>query len=109
MNWQKKWGKEDQTLIDVLYNIRVGQSLNDSKVQVQQRKVNIKNWPPAATFIYAENKPKDDYNTSKLIRLNYSEAKLKATHVFPETMPLDFQTSLSSKFTVGLILSLGAV
>ena len=83
--------------------------MNDNRVQLQQRKINIKNWPHDAAFVYAENNQKDDYNKSKLLRLNYSEVKLKAPHVFPETMPLDFQTSLSSKLTVGLILSLGAV
>ena len=57
-------------------------------------------------MIYAENKPKDDCNTSKLSKLNYSEITLKAIDVFPEIMPVDLQTSLSPKSTGELLLSL---
>ena len=81
--------------IDLLNNIRVGQCSSDNKIQLYHRKINIKSSPPDATLIYAENKPKDNYNTSKLSKLNYSESKLKAIDVFLETRSLDFQTSLS--------------
>ena len=65
-----------------------------------------KNLSPDATLIYAENKAKDDYNTSELSKLNYSDTALKAIYVFPETMPLNLQTSLPSKLTAGLLLCL---
>ena len=62
--------------------------------------------PPDAALIYAENKPKYDYNTSKLSKLNHSEITTKAINVFLVTTPLDLQTSLFSKLTDGLLLSL---
>ena len=49
---------------------------------------------------------KYDYNKSKLSKINYSEITLKAIDVFPETMPLDLQASLSSNSTGRLLLSL---
>ena len=81
--------------IDLLNNIRVGQCLSDNKIQLHHRKIYIKNSPPDVTLIYAENKPKDNYNRSKLSKLNYSEIKLKAIDLFLETRSLDLQTSLS--------------
>ena len=80
--------------------------MNDNRIKLQQRKITIKNSSPDATLIYAENKAKDDYNTSKLSKLNYSDTALKAIYVFPETMPLNLQTSLSSKLPAGLLLCL---
>ena len=68
--------------IDLLNNIRVGQCLNVNKIQLHQRKINIKNSPPDATLICAENRPKDDYNISKLSKLNYTEIILKVIDVF---------------------------
>ena len=80
--------------------------MNDNRIKLQQRKITIKNSSPDATLIYAENKAKDDYNTSKLSKLNYSDTALKAIYVFPETMPLNLQTSLPSKLIAGLLLCL---
>lgn len=59
---------------------------------------------------YAENKPEDDYNTSKLIRhlrkLHNSQVILKGIVVFYETIPPELLVSLSSKSTCRLLLSL---
>ena len=51
-----------QIFTDLLNNIPVVQCSNDNKIQLQERKINIKNSPPDATLIYAENKANDDYN-----------------------------------------------
>ena len=96
----------DQTFIDLLNNIRLGQCSNDNRVQLQQSKINIKKSPPDATLIYAENKSKDDYNTSKLSKSNHPEITPKSIDVFSEITPLDLQTSPFSKLTGCLLLSL---
>lgn len=43
--------RRDQTLLDLLNNIHVGQCSNDNRIQLQQRKIGIKDSPPDATLI----------------------------------------------------------
>lgn len=78
-----------QTFIDLVNNIRVGQYQKVKRIQVQQRKINIKS--SHGILIYSENNPEDDNNISKLSKLNYVEITQKSMDVFFESMLLDLQ------------------
>lgn len=75
--------------IDLVNNIRVGQYQKVKRIQVQQRKINIKS--SHGILIYSENNPEDDNNISKLSKLNYVEITQKSMDVFFESMLLDLQ------------------
>ena len=75
--------------IDLVNNIRVGQYQKVKRIQVQQRKINIKS--SHVILIYSENNPEDDNNISKLSKLNYVEITQKSMDVFFESMLLDLQ------------------
>lgn len=69
------------------------------------RKIPIKSAHPHATFMFAENIPKNDYNVCKIGQLNHMEIRIDAIDVFPVSNPIHLQTSVSSRFsgtTVGL-------
>lgn len=78
-----------QMFIDLVNNIRVGQYQKVKRIQVQQRKINIKS--SHVILIYSENNPEDDNNISKLSKLNYVEITQKSMDVFFESMLLDLQ------------------
>ena len=101
--------KRDKTLIGLLNNIRVGESYEDNMEQLQLRKIDLNSVPLDVAVIFAENKPKDGYNPYKLSQLNHFEIKVEAIDLFPDTVPIHLQTSLSSRScsaTAGLPLCL---
>ena len=61
------------------------------------RKIPIKNVHPDATLLFAENSPEDDYNASKIGQLNHLEIKIESIDVFPDSLLMHLQTSLSSR------------
>ena len=101
--------KGDKTFIGLLNNISVGESYEDNMEQLQLRKIDLNSVPLDATVIFAENKLKDGYNAYKLSQLNHFEIKVEAIDLFPGTVPIHLQTSLSSRSysgTAGLPLCL---
>ena len=89
--------KEDETFIDVLDNIRVGECSEDNVKQIPLRKIDLNSVPLYATVIFAKNKPKDEYNTWKLNQLNHFEIKVEAIDFFSDTIPIHLQILLSSR------------
>ena len=101
--------KGEKTFIGLLNNIRVGECTEDNMRQLRLRKINLNSVPVDATVIFAENKSNDEYNACKLNRLNQFEIEVEAIDLFPGTMPIHLQTSLSSRScsaTAGLPLCL---
>ena len=63
--------KENQTFIEFLNNVRVGQWFKGNTKKLQLKKIDINNASPDLTLIFAENQPTGNYNECKLIHLNY--------------------------------------
>ena len=61
------------------------------------RKIPIENVHPDATSLFPEHSPKDDYNASKIGQLNHLEIKIESIDVFPDSLLMHLQTSLSSR------------
>ena len=66
---------EDKNFINILNNIYIGKCSEENVKQLQLRKIPIESVHPDATFLFAGNSPKDDYNASKIGQLNYLERK----------------------------------
>ena len=89
--------KGDENFVNILDNIRIGKCSEDNVKQIQMRKIPIENVNPDATFLFAESSPKDDYNASKIGQLNDLEIKIESIDVFPDSLSMHLQTSLSSR------------
>ena len=71
--------------------------------QLQLRKIDLNSVPLDATVIFAKNKPKDEYNACKLNQLNHFKIKVKIIDLFPDTIPIHLQASLSSRSFMALL------
>ena len=91
------WQKGDENFVSILNNIRIGKCSEDNVKQIQMRKIPNKNVNPDPTLLFAESSPKDDYNASKIGQLNHLEIKIESIDVFPDSLSMHLQTSLSSR------------
>ena len=76
-------------------NTSVDECTDDNIKQFQTRKIDLNSVPLDTTVIFAENKPKYYYNACTLSSLNQFEIKAEVICLFPDTMPIHLQTSLS--------------
>ena len=77
--------------------------------QLQLKKTDLNSVSPDATVIFANNKPKNEYDACTLSHLNHFEIKVEVVNFLRDIMPIYLQTSLSSRScsaAAGLPLSL---
>ena len=79
--------KGDHKFIEILKNIRIGKTIDVHSDLLAKWKTNIDKVKTDTTLLYAENTPKDSYNSTNLAKMPYPLLEIKAIDKFHADIP----------------------